>query len=268
MTLRLDPRLPLVWRSPFSAQIGVDPARVHLNDLTEAQERMLAALSVGVSLPGLAVICGGDLTQRDALLDLLAPVLRSDEKPTRLPVVAVSGTHPVARQLATLLAASDVQVILGETVTDLDDAVVDAAVVVGAFVLPPATHSSWLRRDVPHLPVVASDTGVTVGPMIEPGTGACLLCLELHHRDADPAWPAIATQLLGRAGAIESALVTAEAAVSAARLVLRRLGGADDLAESVRIDAASGEQTARHWHPHPECGCRGISHLVAVGSAT
>ena len=56
-------------------------------------------------------------------------------------------------------------------------------------------------RDVPHLAVVFDDDGARVGPLVEPGAGPCLRCLDLGRRDADPAWPAIAAQLAGRPAA-------------------------------------------------------------------
>ncbi len=75
MILRLDPRLPIVWRSPSSVQLGVDPPVVVLNEVTEIQERILAALAVGVSEPGLTMIAQGHLDQRDDLLRRLVPAL-------------------------------------------------------------------------------------------------------------------------------------------------------------------------------------------------
>lgn len=268
MTVKLDSRWPLIWRDPFSAQFGVDPSIVQLDNITEAQERMLSALVVGVSLPGLAVICNGRIDERDSLLSRLEPVLLGAHDLAPAALVAVSGPGGLAARIAELLSASGARVMVADSVDDLETCTPDLAVVVGAFVLPPASHSVWLRRDVAHLPVVASDTGITIGPMIEPGSGPCLLCLELHRRDEDPAWPAMATQLLGRRGAVESALVSTEAAATVARLVWGRIGHGAGGSESVRIDAASGERTTRRWLPHPECGCRGISHLVALAPAT
>ncbi|MGL4340787.1 MAG: TOMM precursor leader peptide-binding protein, partial [Rhodoglobus sp.] len=121
-------------------------------------------------------------------------------------------------------------------------------------------HALWLRRDVPHLPVVLSDTSAMIGPLVEPGSGPCLLCLELHRRDADDAWPAIATQLLGRRRQVKSAMLAGEAAIAAARMAIAQLGGpaAVGAAHSLRIDAATGVRRRREWQEHPLCGCRGI----------
>src|SRR3712207_7110553 len=51
------------------------------------------------------------------------------------------------------------------------------------------------RRGVPHLvATVRGETGV-VGPLVVPGATGCLRCADLHRRDRDPRWPALAAQL-------------------------------------------------------------------------
>ncbi len=279
MILKLDPRFPLVWRTPVSLQLGVDPAVVRLDDLTELQERLLAALTLGVSAPGLTMIARGDRTELDALLLAAAPAL-ADPDSTALPrTVALTGTGPLVDALAAALARSGVHLELATAAADLGDPRPDLAILVHHFVVPPDLHGLWLRRDVTHLPIVFSDGGVSIGPLVEPGSGPCLLCLELHRRDADDSWPAIATQLLGRRAAAETPTLVLEAAALACRLVLDRLAldrlaGEPGPAVSVRIDAATGRREQTEWRPHPECGCRGVelvletAHLASAGRGT
>lgn len=59
MILRLDPRWPLVWRTPTSVQVGIDPPLVILDPISELEERLLAAIAVGVSESGLAMLARG-----------------------------------------------------------------------------------------------------------------------------------------------------------------------------------------------------------------
>src|SRR5690606_10559654 len=76
--LRLDPRLPLVWRSPDSLQIGVDRAIVVLESVTNAEERMLAALVGGTTDAALALLAetaGATPDETAALLRRVAPAL-------------------------------------------------------------------------------------------------------------------------------------------------------------------------------------------------
>ncbi len=266
MILKLDPRWPLVWRTPFSVQLGIDPPRVRLDDVSEQQERMLSALAVGVSEPGLTLLADGNVGARNALLDALAPVLRSEPAQTAPRTVAVCGSGELVGAVARLMVDAGVRVVAAATPDSLRGATPQLAIVVAHFVFHPDMHSEWLRRDVPHLPVVFSDAGVTIGPVVEPGSGPCLLCLELHRRDEDEAWPAIATQLLGRRSGAESALLALDGAVAVARLALERLDRGPGEATSTRIDAATGDKTYRRSHAHPQCGCHGIAHLVSSES--
>ncbi|MDJ0334519.1 hypothetical protein QMG83_04710 [Salinibacterium sp. G-O1] len=270
MTLRLDPRLPLVWRSPFDIQVGVDPAVVRIDDVTLEQQKMLAALAVGTSSSGLAMLAGGRSPEaahaRDELLGLVAPALEPAPRPV-LGTVAISGTSALVTAIGGLLARHGVEVLLAVDAADLADTTPNLAIVVGHFVLAPELHAVWLRRDIPHLPVVVGETATVVGPVVEPGTGPCLLCLELHHRDADVAWPAIASQLLGRRSGAETAILVAETAAAAARMVIERLLSPAGIgaAESVRIDGATGERRRQVWQVHPECGCAGIPGMEVTG---
>ncbi len=264
MILKLDPRWPLVWRSPTSLQVGVDPPLFVLDDVTEVQERLLAALAVGVSEAGLALIARNS-EEREDLLTLAAPALIRSDPATKSRVVAISGSGPTLEQLAAVLASGGVRTLVSERADDLVDRGADVAVAIGHFVLSPVLHALWLRRDVPHLPIVFGDSAVVVGPIVVPGHGPCLRCLELAHRDQDPSWPAVASQLLGRPGSAESALLSCEAAAVATRMVFGLLdGAASGTSVSTRIDLTTGLRTTRTWQLHPECGCRGVGHLVSA----
>jgi bacteriocin biosynthesis cyclodehydratase domain-containing protein len=263
MIYQLDPGRPLLWRTPQSVQLGVDPPVAVLEGVTAVQERMLAALAVGVSDSGLRMLARGADDEREQLLRAVAPALSPRTQAPPAPTVAITGHDELGRAIAGLLAGSDMRVAIAADPRDLPDAVPDVAVLAAHFVVDPAVHGHWLRRDVPHLPVVLSDTGALIGPMVEPGAGPCLLCLELHRRDADEAWPAVATQLLGRRSRAHRPVLVAEAAAAAARMLLRRLAEGSGAADSVRIDGVDGERAIRSWERHPECGCAGIDALVS-----
>ena len=268
MILKLDPRLPLVWRNPTSVQLGIDPPVLVIENVTPAHERLIAALVPGVSDAGLGVVVPGGATAVAELLAQLEPGLRVERaESATAPLIALSGVGPLVGEVARVLAGSGIRTVIADDAAHLVDSAPDLAIAVGHYVLPPALHALWLRRDVPHLPVVFSDGSATVGPMVEPGSGPCLLCLELHHRDADEAWPAMATQLLGRHASGESALLLAEVAAVVARIVLDRTREDARPSESLRIDAVTGERTIRQCWPHPDCGCHGIAHLVGEPAA-
>jgi bacteriocin biosynthesis cyclodehydratase domain-containing protein len=273
MVLRLDPRLPLVWRTPTSLQLGVSNPVVVLDDVTVATERMLAALAGGVPPSGLGMIgrsSGVDQREIDRLLVRLAPALLREPGAVPARVVVVTSDGPTAEAVTRLLAAAGLTVRIARTVAEAERESCDLAVAVGSFVLEPELHGLWLRRDTPHLPVVLGDTAATIGPLVEPGRSACLYCVQRHATDADAAWPAIASQLWGRTAAADTPLVASEAAAIAARRVVGwfALEGAAASGQVV-LDAATGHATTVEIAPHPDCGCLepgfANSEVAAVG---
>lgn len=275
MILRVDPRLPLVWRSPTSAQFGIDPPAVVLPHVTETQEKILSALVTGISRSGIGMLARSHPAECDDLLDALSRTLIATRPQAPTANVAVLGRGALVESIARALAASGVSVNVAENADEIANPEPDLAILVGHFVIPPSVHSHWLRRDVPHLPVVISDSAVEVGPVVTPGITGCLLCVDLHRRDADPAWPAIATQLLGRTSSAETPILIAEATAEACRMALHRLGRVGytvfdqtpaDATSSVRIDQATGRRDESLRFRHPECGCRQVSNLANAGS--
>jgi hypothetical protein len=246
MMLRLDPRLPLVWRSPNSFQIGIDTPLALVEKLPPGAERLIEALASGITRSGYDVVAraaGVHPDEAERLLHTLTPAFRSPS--ARAPSAAVLGSNTVAREIAAVLADA------GRLDHDADRA--SLVVLVEDWVIAPGDHGAWLRRDVPHLPVVVGDIGVTIGPLVRPGRGPCLYCVHLARVDADPAWPAIASQLWGRPGPAISRLAVAEAAALTARR-LRFPSGSSSRALSWRIDR-SGRVTPTVWWRHPSCRC-------------
>jgi bacteriocin biosynthesis cyclodehydratase domain-containing protein len=256
MVLKLDPGVAMVWRDPFSLQFGVDPVRTVLREVSNPEERMIAALSAGISRSGLSMIAtAAGARERDAelLLQRLEPLLLAPESPIPTRCVGLVGSGSTIDVIASALVVAGVQVIVGPTVPDSP---CDLGIAIAHYVLDPESYGYWLRRDLPHLPVVFGDESVTVGPLVEPGVTACLYCLEHYRRDADASWSAIASQLWGRTGECETPLVSLEVTARVTRAVLRRLDGlVPTSAMSTRIDVRTGETTHRIWAPHPECGC-------------
>jgi bacteriocin biosynthesis cyclodehydratase domain-containing protein len=252
MTLRLDPAIPLVWRDPHTLQLGVDPAVAVLHGLTPALERLVAALVTGVTASGFRMLAStqrvGD-AQRERLLTTLEACLlpEADAEPSAAGRAMVLGTGPLAAPLARVLDD------LALRTTDPEHAAL--AVLVADRVVLPADHRAWLQRDVPHLPVIAGDASVTVGPLVLPGATACLHCVALHRRDADPAWPAIAAQLARLPAPAAHPLRAASAVAHAARMVAGALRGEPDAGRELRITADGGQLSERVVAPHPECRC-------------
>jgi bacteriocin biosynthesis cyclodehydratase domain-containing protein len=280
MILRLDPRFPLVWRTPDTIQLGIDRPRAIVPGVTGPLESVISALRVGVPESGALMLgrrAGATDAATTALLSALAPALLTlpahptPAAPTR-PVVCVDGDGVTAdriRALLTDLAFTVVptgQVVPAARAERWGETAPDLTVIVDHFVLAPERHGRWLRRDVPHLPVLFSDAEVRVGPLVEPGAGPCLNCLELERVDEDPAWPAIACQLLYRTAPTETTRLGIEVAATVAGMVYERLHAASNqfAAASLAIDAESLSVRRRAHRPHERCGCRFLPENVIV----
>jgi hypothetical protein len=264
--LRLDPTVPVVWRSPTEVQLGVDPVVCVFDGASQASERLLAALAVGVPESGLSVVAeaagvGGEYAA--ALLEAVRPALLPDGAVRRVAPrtaaalrVAVDGSGPVARRIAAVLAALGVRLV--DALPALGDEV-DAAVLVGSYAIATARHGAWLRRDVPHLGVVFGERRARIGPFVEPGVGPCLACLDLARGDDDPAWPLIAAQLAHTRSPVEGGRLAASVALRVAHELLAHVldGSAGLIGASVELAPDGTERRVSHA-PHARCGCRAL----------
>ena len=120
--------------------------------MPSGNEALLAALRAGVSPAGWAMLAreaGVSDADAGALLDRLEPVLHAP-RTTASARVLVTGDGVLAQSIADLLGDLGLLARASEREPDL-------AVLVAGWVLGPDDAAPWLRRDVPHLPVVAAD---------------------------------------------------------------------------------------------------------------
>ncbi|PFG40741.1 ThiF family protein [Georgenia soli] len=136
----------------------------------------------------------------------------------------------------------------------------DVVVAVSAGVADPVKLLPLLREDVVHLPVVAGDVDVAVGPLVVPGRSPCTRCLDLHRTDADPAWPALATQLRASPSPPVSSHLAQLGSAVAANQVLAQVDGRELVADgtSIEVGGLSPLPLVRPWTVHPACGCSGV----------
>lgn len=247
MTLRLDPAVPLVWRTTTTLQLGgLHPLAV-FPDVSHDDELLLAALRRGTTRAGLQAIADVRRMPSGAAEGMLERVRDGLVPEHRRPDAAVVvGEGRFAELLDAALRSDGRDPVPGR---------VRLAVLVAPWLVLPADAAVWLRRDVPHLPIVLGDRTVTVGPLVRPGETPCLHCLELARIDADPAWPAVAGQLLALPAPEPGALATAHALSLAARTVLRALGGEEPSGRQTVLDTVTGSVGERTWSRHPECRC-------------
>lgn len=146
----------------------------------------------------------------------------------------------------------------------------DLVVLVGPAAIDPRRGDLWLFHGVPHLPVVPSGARVTVGPLVYPGAGPCLWCLDLHRADRDLAWPTLMAQLCPGSGTsvtgqpapaadVDPALAQLVAG-SVALLTAQLLAGEQPPpGVSVEVSLPWPRMDHRRWTAHPRC----VRHLGA-----
>jgi bacteriocin biosynthesis cyclodehydratase domain-containing protein len=116
------------------------------------------------------------------------------------------------------------------------------------------------RGGVPHLLVRVVETTGVVGPLVVPGSTACLRCLDLHRTDRDRDWPAIVDQIARKPTAIppcDTSLATAVAGLAAGH-VLGYLDGYNvaSIDGTVTVELPYGLPRRKSWTPHPDCECQ------------
>ena len=246
--VQINPAVPLVWRDHSSAQAGIDPVLVRFDDVDDVTARALGELVKGTSTSRLNALLGA---RRSAELQAhCGPALRATITP-RLPRVAVIGKHPQSALIATVMSGASSGVVCGVSTNVVDVSRIDLAVLVSNFVISPMDSQPWLANDIPHVPIVFTESGASIGPVVRPGVTACLACVELSRIDDDPAWGAIAPQVWGRQVAVEPALAT-----HAAATVLTILGARAGRVVHLSGLTFTGRSTTSSLHPR--CGCQSL----------
>ncbi|WP_141918055.1 hypothetical protein [Klugiella xanthotipulae] len=268
MFRQLPPRLPLVWRDPYTLQLGVDRPRAQLDHVTLSEERLLHLLHVGVddaTYQGCGEALDVSPARRDQILATFAPV------PPRIPpsvtatqsIIVLSGTHPARGELTRILTSLHHTVAAQDSLAHRSPSL---AVICADYAVAPSRYRGWLSADVPHVPLVFSDETVRWGPIVEPGTSGCLLCVDLHQRDTDPAWPAIASQLAqSRAPAQREDLLLLAVAHLAGDIHNHLTSGRSTLrSRSARLDSETRTVTYTETPVHSECGCLSLTRPAHV----
>jgi hypothetical protein len=292
-----------VWRDEDTIQIGIDPHRaVAITGMSDAADviRLLdgsrdrAEVIAEASRRGIPAVTSERvltvLATAGALIDYPAQLLRSVPAELRrrlLPVlaaaslagqdgdggasllarrsvttVAVSGAGQVADAVADLLTRSGLATRRRES-DDRDAA--DLLVLVGHQ--SPDQTAQLLRFRYPHLSVTASEGIGVVGPLVIPGSTACLRCLDLARAERDPAWPLVLAQLSGSGAdppACDPVLAAAVAAQAAAIVVAFADGAPLDrvgVNGTLELLPPDWRWRRRSWRAHPACCC-GASDLV------
>ncbi|WP_458690235.1 TOMM precursor leader peptide-binding protein [Nocardia tengchongensis] len=141
----------------------------------------------------------------------------------------------------------------------------DLLVLSDTLVPDPGLVADLMRRRIPHLQVRLRDGRGIVGPLVLPGETGCLRCADLYRTAAEPAWPQLAAQLLGRVGCASPAVVALTAALALREIETVSRGHAErppaSLNATLEWDPETPHLDRRPWPAHPDCGC-GASAVV------
>lgn len=261
----LDPAMPVLLRPDGAVQIGWDPARAVVVRPPEGLSAsslavVLRALSAPMEMSSAGRLAGvhgvQDASAFTALLeDLLRfGVLRSCESVSeRAVAVRVHGGGPLAELLTEGLRCSGARVTTTQP---------DLVVLADSLAVDPRLLREFHVARLPHLPVRVRDGVGVVGPLVIPGVTSCLVCVDLHRTDRDPAWPALAAQLRDVIGCADRPTVLATAALALGQIQrvitgVRVGGGAapPSLNTSWELDVTTTTLSARRWPRHPLCVC-------------
>jgi bacteriocin biosynthesis cyclodehydratase domain-containing protein len=275
----LDPAMPVLVRPDGAVQVGWSPRRAVLvhppQGLTApALAGLLRSLHAPTSLRDLqrqAGRCGpvhvgelGDLLA--ALVDAGVATRGHRRRPGRSPSIRVHGRGPLSDLLAEALRCSGARIKRSSQPHAVATvAGTDLVVLSDYLVADPQMVRELRSQRVPHLPVRVRDGAGLVGPLVIPGVTSCLDCADLHRRDRDPAWPAVAAQLRDTVGTADRATLMATTALALSqihRVIGAVIGSATPdpepppaLNATLEFDIHAGSILARHWTKHPLCSC-------------
>lgn len=251
--LQLNPSVQAIWSTPTTLRFGVDQEIVTIENPPPRIERLIAALKNGMPVnrfDGVAQALGVQRSERDQLLTQLDPVLtrtESADEPTGARV-ALIGEHSLVSPLAETLTRS------GHQIVDASDP--EIAVLAAHFVLPLSRSRAWLTRGIPHLPILFSETVIRIGPLIQAHGNPCCYCVERSRTDSEPAWPAIASQCLGRRSMLATPALTLQTSAIVLNVLTRWQQG------DQRV-----HDTMLTLRPHPIIGVEVSTTLVSSHSA-
>ncbi|GAA3610928.1 cyclodehydratase [Marihabitans asiaticum] len=258
--LGLDPRSALVTRGVTAAECRwlstLDGSREEGQVITAAAAHGITA-ERAESL--IASFAEHGLVDRDGVV----PDLRK--------AVAVVGAGSVPAHLAETLREAGVHPVrrLIDGLSDDEPAAAELAVLVCPVPVPAGAGETWRAAGTAHLPVWCGRTHASVGPLVVPGAGPCLQCLELTRVTLDPGWSWIRAQIsrpqVGPVVPVEAEVTLRSLVVGiAAGVVIDTLtSGPDPSGWSLDAFAPGPCLERRRWPRQPGCPRCGVDQAAS-----
>jgi hypothetical protein len=272
----LDPTLPVLVRPDGAVQVGWSPRRAVLihppSGVTPAGlATLLRTMQSPVPMSELRRQAGAAAAELDELVaQLVAAGVATRgrrQRPVRSASIRVHGRGPLSELLLDSLRCSGARVKQSsQPHAAVSAAEADLVVLADNLVADPRMLRDLHSHTVAHLAVRVRDGIGLVGPLVIPGVTSCLGCADLHRRDRDASWPAVAAQLRDTVGVADRAtlLATAALALSQVNRVIGAVRGSEAdgtagpppaLNATLEFDVHAGSIVARHWPRHPLCSC-------------
>jgi bacteriocin biosynthesis cyclodehydratase domain-containing protein len=268
----LDPALPVLLRPDGCVQVGWSPRRAVLiqppSGFTPAGlATLLRSMHSPVPMSQLQRQAGAAAAELDELIARLVEAGVATrgrrQRPVRSASIRVHGRGPLSELLLESLRCSGARVKQSsQPHATVSAAEADLVVLSDNLVADPRMLRDLHSQGVAHLAVRVRDGTGLVGPLVIPGVTSCLGCADLHRRDRDAAWPAVAAQLRDTVGVADRAtlLATAALALSQVNRVIGAVRGSDPgsppaLNATLEFDVHAGSIVTRNWPRHPLCSC-------------
>ncbi|MBP6087182.1 MAG: hypothetical protein KA009_00450 [Rhodoluna sp.] len=214
------------------------------------------------SAPGLALTLGlasagvGRVVTHDQSL-----VQAKDLGPSGYPTQLLGKTKVEAVRALLSSSPNQMSVVQGHKLTPRNLEAIDCAAIIAHEAIEPRRYVQWLNRDVPHLALSFELDHAAVSPLIVPGRGPCLFCLEQARVNLDPSWPVLASQLVTTKERLDDSASRLFCAGVAIQKILGQLDYVGEFAQTekelvgYRLKLSSGTISEFRWPEHEACSC-------------
>lgn len=242
---------------------GPDPGSLVLSGLTDAEATAIVGLGAALRTPHRTRQWTPPSSRWGGLLAMLHQAARHLSPPDGRTRVVVLGDGPLPDEIRRALRPI-VQRIVPETEAlaavhaDATITPPDLVVLPAIDAIAPLAGRRWQARGVRQLPVVISAGSLMVGPLVRPGSGPCLACLDLHRGTRDAGWAARQAARAGMPDADRDLDAAPELRIAAAALTAWIASGHQldqTLPAGVSVSMERPCLRLRHhlWTRHPAC---------------
>lgn len=252
---------------------GPGPGALILNGLSDAEITAAIGLTAALRGPGHGDCRTAPSARWPQVLDFIeqaAALLTPLDDVTGQ--VVVLGEGPLPDEICRALSP-----VVGRVITEPEALLApefDPAIHTPDLVILPAVDAvtafagrPWHGRGVPQLPVVVSSGRLSVGPLVRPGAGPCLTCLDLHRGARDAGWaPWLASRAVrSDIDELDALPELRVAAAALATLIARGLLENQPLPTGVGLSLERPQPRVNHhlWTRHPAC-CGGAEARVTM----